>query len=206
MDIAWLWIMIKAIIFDYGWVLMRTEDLAPRRKWEVRLGMPEWRLADVVFDNPISERATIGLSDVDDVWQHVSELLNLEPHELVELRKDFWSGDRLDKVLTDFVTSQRPYCHTAVLSNAWPGTRQIFENHPELKEAFETWIISSEEGVAKPDPEIYERALRQLGVHAEEAAFVDDTTANVVAARRLGIMGVEFQTTDQALHELEMLI
>ena len=30
--------MIQAIVFDFGGVLMRTEDHAGRRQWEARLG------------------------------------------------------------------------------------------------------------------------------------------------------------------------
>lgn len=198
--------MIKASIFDYGGVLMRTEDMAPRRKWAARIGMPTRRLEKLVFDNPVSARATIGLASVEDIWQHVAERLSLNPDELVKLRKDFWDGDRLDTILTDFVSSQRPMCRTAVLSNAWPGTRRVFEQRPELTAAFETWIISAEEGIAKPDPEIFMRALGRLEVSAEEVAFVDDMAVNVEAACKLGMAGIEFHTTEQTLRDLQRLL
>ena len=38
--------MIKAVIFDVGGVLLRTEDLAGRQKWEARFGMKDWELAE----------------------------------------------------------------------------------------------------------------------------------------------------------------
>ena len=198
--------MIKAIIFDYGGVLMRTEDQSPRRRWEERFCMPDWSLSNLVFDNPISLRATMGLADVDEVWQCVAERLNLKPDDLAELKTDFFAGDRLDKVLIEFIGRQRNRCHTAILSNAWLGTRQMFEKQPEITAAFDTWIISAEEGVAKPNPEIYERALYRMGVRAEEAVFVDDMPPNVVAARKLGMSALEFLTTEQTLHEMESLL
>lgn len=51
-------------------------------------------------------------------------------------------------------------------------------------------VDSSLVGVRKPDPAIYELALGRLGVEPERAVFVDDTPANVEAARRLGLVGV----------------
>ena len=65
---------------------MRTEDQSPRRRWEERFCMPDWSLSDLVFDNPISLRATMGLADVDEVWQCVAERLNLKPDDLSELK------------------------------------------------------------------------------------------------------------------------
>ena len=52
--------MTKALVFDFGGVLMRTVDLSMRRRWEVRLGLPEWGLAKLVFDNPVAREATVG--------------------------------------------------------------------------------------------------------------------------------------------------
>ena len=70
---------------------------------------------------------------------------------------------------------------------------------------FDSVTISSEEGVMKPDPAIFRTALGRAGVTAEEAVFVDDFLVNVEAARSLGIAGVHFVTSEQALAELASL-
>ncbi|MGH8869991.1 MAG: HAD family hydrolase [Actinomycetes bacterium] len=57
-------------------------------------------------------------------------------------------------------------------------------------------VLSGEEGVVKPDPEIFRRALARFAVKAEEAVFVDDTPVNVEAAAALGMTGLHF--TDPA--------
>ena len=197
---------IKALIFDFGGVLMRTEDLAPRRKWEVRYGLKDWGLAELVYGNPFSAQATVGQGEVEAVWRHVLETLKLDQAELAALQGDFWAGDRLDTELIGFVARQRPERRTAILSNAWPDARTYFNSHPEIRQAFDLLVISSEEGVAKPDPEIYRRALDKLGVGAPEAVFVDDMPANVEGAQALGIAGILFQTRDQTIKELEYLL
>ncbi len=58
----------------------------------------------------------------------------------------------------------------------------------------------------KPDPAIYELALRKLGVRPDEAIFVDDTSTNVEAAQRLGLRGIVFRNPGQMRSELKALL
>lgn len=64
-------------------------------------------------------------------------------------------------------------------------------------------ILSYREKVVKPDKEIYQRLLSQYSLKAEESVFLDDTPANVEAARALGFFGICFETKEQAARELE---
>ncbi len=64
-------------------------------------------------------------------------------------------------------------------------------------------ILSYREKVVKPDKEIYLRLLSRYGLKAEESVFLDDTPANVEAARVLGFLGICFETKEQAERELE---
>jgi len=53
--------------------------------------------------------------------------------------------------------------------------------------AFDSVIFSSDVGLVKPDPAIYELALSELGVQPEQALFVDDLAENVAGARAVGM-------------------
>ena len=72
---------IKVLMFDFGGVLMRTLDLMPRRRWEIRYGLPEWGLAKLVFDNPIAKQATVGKAQSSDVWNYVGVELDLSDNQ-----------------------------------------------------------------------------------------------------------------------------
>jgi FMN phosphatase YigB (HAD superfamily) len=52
---------------------------------------------------------------------------------------------------------------------------------------FDGLTLSFEEKIAKPDREIFVRALDKAGVKAESARFVDDIVAYAAAAGRMGI-------------------
>lgn len=197
---------IRAVIFDMGGVLLRSENESGRRKWEQRLGLAEGELAEIVFNSPVSQKATVGRATDEDVWAHVAGRFGLDYETLRQLRRDFWSGDRVDVQLADFLRHLRPGYKTAILSNAWPGARKALTERWGLHSVVDEMIISAEEGVAKPDPAIYHIALGRLGVRPAEAVFVDDMAANVEAARALGMHGVQFRTREQAIAEVKGIL
>ena len=74
--------------------------------------------------------------------------------------------------------------------------RAAHELFPELSLLRDT-VVSSEEGILKPDPEIYRRAIARFGVDPAATLFVDDKPANVEAARGLGLNGEVFGGVDR---------
>ncbi len=58
-------------------------------------------------------------------------------------------------------------------------------------------IVSSKElGVRKPNPEIYHTALQQLGLHAEQVAFVGHKASELEGARAVGMKTIAFNYED----------
>ena len=53
-------------------------------------------------------------------------------------------------------------------------------------------LVSCEEGVVKPEPEIYRRLLGRYGLDPAQTLFIDDRPANIAAAAALGIRGQLF--------------
>lgn len=196
---------IRAVIWDMGGVLLRTEDPAPRRQWEERLGLEPGELARLVFDGEPGRRAAVGRADGDAVWSWVAARLNLPQADLPRLREAFFAGDRLDDGLIAAIRSLRPRRRTGMISNAWPGWRGVLEGW-KVDQAFDEILTSAEEGVAKPDPEIYLRALRRLEVASPQAVMVDDVEQNLVAARALGLQTVHFRSREQCAADLSRVL
>jgi HAD superfamily hydrolase (TIGR01509 family) len=65
-------------------------------------------------------------------------------------------------------------------------------NALDLIGQFDAIINSSDVGFAKPSRAIFDAALREIGVRAEQAIFVDDQIANIEAASSLGICSHRF--------------
>ena len=53
-------------------------------------------------------------------------------------------------------------------------------------------VVSGTEGVAKPDPRIYDVVAERTGLPLSRLVFVDDKAANVAGAEALGMTGVVF--------------
>ena len=70
---------------------------------------------------------------------------------------------------------------------------------------FNEFIVSYQVGVLKPNPRIYQEALRRSGLPARACVFVDDRSANVDGAARLGIHAVHFQSPAQLEDDLLQL-
>jgi len=70
---------------------------------------------------------------------------------------------------------------------------------------FDEFIVSYLVGAAKPDPRIFQEALRRAGLPAGACVFVDDRPANVEAAARVGIHAVQFESPAQFADELRRL-
>lgn len=65
------------------------------------------------------------------------------------------------------------------------------------------FIFSHRFKVAKPDPEIFLRALEVLGTLPAHTVYVDDLLENVMAARQLGMHAFQFVDTVTLARELE---
>jgi epoxide hydrolase-like predicted phosphatase len=114
-------------------------------------------------------------------------------------------GEELNPQMLELVAQVRARCSTALLTNnvAEAGWRPTFPF-----ELFDVVIDSSEVGVRKPDPQIYEELIRRVGLAAGQIAFVDDLPENLPAAQQLGIQVVRFTgpgALRETLRELQVL-
>ena len=72
-----------------------------------------------------------------------------------------------------------------------------------VDELFEVVVDSAFVGMRKPDPAIYELTLARLDLPAEACVFLDDLEVNCEAARALGMAAIRFESTPQAIAELD---
>jgi epoxide hydrolase-like predicted phosphatase len=197
--------VIKAVIFDVGGVLLRTPNRESRRKWERRLGLAEWETEVIVFGSEMGTKAQLGEISDEDLWRWVGQRLTLAPDELASFRHDFWAGDVLDEGLIAYIRSLRPRYQTAIISNATEALRRSLTVQYPIADAFDLIVCSAEEHVMKPHREIYQRAFDRLGRTAAETVFIDDSEANVQAARKMGMAAVHFQPAVNVAGELAAL-
>jgi glucose-1-phosphatase len=197
--------MIQAVIFDVGGVLLRTEDRSYRQRWEEKLGLDDWAADEIVFNSEMGIQAQTGLVTEEAHWQWVGHHLGLTAAELAQFRHDFWAGDRLDDALVAYISRLQGRYQTAIISNAMDGLRYTLTHTYPIAQFFDLMVVSAEEQVMKPKPEIYQRTLERLERQPHEAVFIDDFRHNVLAARELGMTAVHFSPDLNLPRELEKL-
>ena len=196
---------IRAVFFDFGGVIMRTEYQAPRQRLAERFGMDYDDIDKVVFGSESARRASVGEINEDVHWAQVLKRLKHPAFEAKSFQDEFFGGDVIDRGLVEFIRSLRGKVHTGLISNAWSGLRGFIAKE-KIIDIFDTVIISAEVGAIKPSARIYEIALEQAKVGASEAVFVDDVAVNIEACEKVGMKGILFKDPQESLGQLKHLL
>jgi FMN phosphatase YigB (HAD superfamily) len=198
--------IIKAVIFDFGGVLVRMVDDRPRLKLAEELGVPISRLDELVFFSDSARKASMGEIKVEQHWMAVGEALGIQPDAIPGFLEQYWSADDVNWPLLAFIKGLHPHYKVGLLSNAWDDLRRTMHERWNMAVLFDDLVISAEVSFAKPDPRIYRLALERLHVQPAEAVFVDDMLVNVEAARQQGLSAIQFLDTQQTLADLQSIL
>ena len=196
---------IRAVFFDLGGVIVRTEFQAPRQRLAERLGMEYEDIVKLVFESPSSLRASRGEISAEEHWAEVTKRLRRPASETESIRAEFFAGDIIDRELVSFLRSLRPRYHVGLISNAWPDLRDYIVEQ-KFEDAFDAMVISAEVGVMKPEARIYQIALEQAGVSPNEAVLVDDFAKNIEGCQAVGMHGIHFREPQAAMTELKKML
>lgn len=196
---------IRAVFFDFGGVIQRTEYQAPRQHLAERFGMDYDDIDRIVFASDSAQRASVGEIEEEAHWQNVLKRVKGSEADVSVIKNEFFGGDVIDLDLVNFIRSLRGKFHTGLISNAWSGLRSVLEKE-KLIDVFDTVIISAEVGMTKPEPGIFRLALEQAKVKAEEAVFVDDVQVNIDGCQEVGMRGVLFDDPHKAMERLKELL
>ncbi len=200
---------IKAIIWDFDGVLMRTEDQGPRHAWDQRLGLPIGSVERAVQRSDIWVQAQLGRVTEKAYWLGVAELLYIRRDNLDlirELRKDYFAGDRLNyRLITLIQELKTAGYYQGLLAN---DSLQLDVKLRELGiyDLFDCVLISAQIGFMKPDAAAFRVALQELKVNPDEAVVIDEALNNIRVAQGMGISTILYRAETDVRAELEPLL
>ena len=194
-----------AVVFDIGGVLEHHGDASFAPRWERRLGLARGELFDRMRKSNLGRDGNLGRITEDEFGRRLGAVLDLDERRLGELLDDLWDwyAGPLNTELTEYFRGLRPRYLTAILSNAAAGGVRREERLYGFSAMADVVVYSFEEGIEKPDHRIYLRTCERLGVEPERAVFLDDREDNVAAAREVGMLGIRFLHTRQAIADVE---
>jgi epoxide hydrolase-like predicted phosphatase len=115
-----------------------------------------------------------------------------------------FGGSGPDVPMIDAVLkARRAGVRTGLISNSW-GTRRY--DRAQLAELFDGVVISGEEGMRKPAPEMYILGAERIGLDPRECVYVDDLPFNLAPAAELGMATIHHVSAEETIPELERLL
>ena len=189
---------IKAVIFDFFGVI-GSSAVMDWLRINAGPGISQAEL-DELFD-----KGDVGRITSRELWLKLAEISGMTAEEAQaamsqEVKLNFAVLKLLDRLSKNY--------KTALLSNADHVWLSRFLEQHSLINSFDVIVMSSRVRLVKPQRQIYELTLKELGVVPAEAVFIDDIPAYVHAAQQLGIAGIHFTDApalEKSLTELGLL-
>lgn len=192
----------KTLIFDIGGVLLDWnprylyrklfEDEADMENFLTEVCSPEWNL-----------KQDAGRSFA----EATEELVQLYPDQasLIRAFDERWletiSGP-IEATVNIVSRLQKNGYALYGLSN-WSAEKFLVARHQfSFLSLFKDIVVSGEVKLIKPNPEIYYLLLERISKQAEECLFIDDSKANIDAAKKLGFHTIHFRDPKQLKREL----
>ncbi len=184
---------IKAIIFDFGGVLLEWNPRNLYRRYFDRPEEMEAFLSEIDFTSWNAQQ------DKGRPWDEAVAVLSAQfPHraELIRSYHEHWEESvtgAIEGTVEIARRLKRAAYHIVGLTNWSAETFPIARRKYDFLHLFDAIIVSGEVGLIKPDPAIFELAVKKTGVPASQCVFIDDHEANVAMAQRLGMQAVLFR-------------
>lgn len=185
----------EAVIFDFDGVLMNSgfdgfqwalderQKVITEKGWNLKLD----KLEQGIFQPDHSEDIAEVMSEENVSWQQLREMEEAVAERKVELAS---TGEiRIFEDAEEILKSLE--CPKAVVSNAYNDYLQKLLEELGIESYIDFWIaprladIRSYREIMKPEPEMIEEALENLGTR--DAVMIGDQTTDILSARNAGI-------------------
>ncbi len=148
----------------------------------------------------LADQLDLGRISLDAFYDSIGSAVN-KPG--LQCGAELYSMVRVDEEMSEIVRQLRKRHVVSVLSNIHVEfLAKILSDHPDINP--DVVMTSSELGALKPDPLIFERARERLRVSFGDILFIDDSEANVIAARQVGMVGLLFTAPSALKTELKI--
>jgi epoxide hydrolase-like predicted phosphatase len=194
-------VMIKAIIFDIGGVVLDMSRVKHAIMREFDFKDEEQRIVPRKF-TPAYLRGEIALNKIYSIG---SKRLNRPASEVKrKIFKAYMSMRPINGMYGLLDKLKKSRIKLAVLSNATKPTVAINKKLRRYR-WFKPVILSCEVGMKKPDRKIFYLTLKKLRLRPEECIFIDDLKEHVQVARKMGFNAIQFKNTGQLKKDLRKL-
>lgn len=195
---------IKAVIFDMGNVLLNYDAVRAANRFAAECGVPRIKVWLHFFTSPIEKAYTRGEISTREFFEHSCKALKtpVSYKDFCFFWNDiFWENKGMESLVKKLKKKYPIY----VISNTNKLHFDYIKKKFRILRHFKKLFPSHEVGCRKPEPEIYNKVLKKIGLRPEETVFIDDVTKFVRGARRAGMHAIRFKSKSQLMRDLKAL-
>lgn len=194
--------MITTLLFDYAGVLTPTSNNLPFvNQFHKDYNLKPKELMKITYTD--WDKAAVGKMDSKLFWEQIAKILKTDAQVLRRRVIDtFPIDDRVIKLL-DELKSQ--YTMVLISNQIHDWLEEVIAEN-NLRDIFNFTANSYEVGKRKPDPEIFQYALKVSSSKPHEAVFIDDSPKNIEAAKKLGMHTILFSDFQNFKQELNTIL
>lgn len=186
--------MIKAVIFDMFETLI-THFKSPLyfgAQIAEDMGVPEKKFREIW--DPTDYARTIGQMTLEEVLEQILRASDKYDPELVQMIADKRTKAKVEcfhhlheEIVPMFEELKKQGYKVGLISNCYFEEATVIKDSV-LRQYFDVAVLSCEQGVAKPEKEIFYRCIAELGVKPEECLYVGDGgSQELETAKELGM-------------------
>ncbi len=200
--------MIKAIIFDFGGVLVSDPSLKLNQK-VAKIFAINPKLLTKIYRGQNLKNFERGLINARVFRNNLKKQLQKQTGKKVSLAQI----KLFEKTLTDqfvpyprffnYVKSLKKHRRIVMLTNNIPTFMRVWYRRFKLKRIFPAIITSYTAGTRKPGIAIYRYCCRKINLQPSECLFIDDQPKNITGARKAGLKAVRFTTEKATISKIK---
>jgi FMN phosphatase YigB (HAD superfamily) len=199
--------VIRTIFFDYDGVLTtdKSGSATTFRYLSEASGIPSSTISAAF--SPYAGDLFTGRVSHAQIWRHVCEAMGKELD--IGLLAGAFESTPLNKGMFSLAHRLSANYSAGIITDNTKDRMDHLRNHQGLDSLFSPIVVSADVGSGKSSPEIFLHATSRAGVAPDECIFVDNSEANLVVARTLGMHAVfhddEKNDVDSLMGELKLL-
>ena len=196
---------IKVLLFDLGRVLVDFDHLRSAERIAAFCSKTPRQIYDLFFESDATIAFEAGKITPEDFYLQVKQMLDLKLSyaSFEPIWNDIFFLSAQNRSVFGLVNNLRVNYKTAMLSNINILHYEYLKKNFPIFEVFDKVFLSFQLGLIKPDKEIYNLVIRDLGVSPQEIFYTDDRCALVESAKSLGMRGCVFSNFGQLMGELQ---
>ncbi len=184
---------IKAVIFDYGNVLVNVEREKICKRLARHSPLSPDEIASKLFGSDLEYDSETGKYDSREFFKRIKERIHGDENWTYnQFRVEYRNGFSFNREGLKAFRIASAKKRTFILSNTnYLHSLWLYE-HEELVLLPEQHIFSFKVGVMKPNPKIWQILLKRADLKAEECVYIDDVEAFCQAAEKLGFSTIHY--------------